>query len=218
MTATRVAIYCRVSTSKQELENQLAALQAVAPQRGYEIVTVYTDVATGKSEAREGFKRMLEDAARGKFQAVFVWALDRLSREGLGKTVYLIEHLDRLGVRVISYSEPYLDTTNELARNILLAVLATLAKAEREKISERTKAGLQRLKRQGRKLGRPALPEDMKARILDLAAAGQGIRAIGRMVKVSPTTVSRVLRGVSKRGPENEGRESASDGVPVSAP
>ncbi|MCL5277193.1 MAG: recombinase family protein [Deltaproteobacteria bacterium] len=92
-----------------------------------------------------------------------MWALDRLSREGMRRTVQLIEMLERMGIGVISYSEPYLDTTNELARNILLAVVSTLAKAERERISERTKAGLARVKRSGKKLSRPPVASKKRA-------------------------------------------------------
>jgi DNA invertase Pin-like site-specific DNA recombinase len=191
----KVAIYCRVSTSKQDLENQLQLLQTVSQQRGYEVYRIYQDIVSGKQEARKEFQEMLDDAAKGKFRAIFTWALDRLSREGLAKTVYLIEHLDRLGVRVISYSEPFLDTTNELARNILLATLSTLAKWEREKISERTRAGLDRLKRQGRRLGRPPVPQSVREKILELAQAGKSGRAIARELKISHTFVGHVLNG-----------------------
>lgn len=190
----KAAIYCRVSTNKQELENQLHALRAFARKRNFKVKQIFSDVASGKRADRAEFNKMMDAAAQRKFDLILVWALDRLSREGMSKTVNLIEHLNKIGVDVVSYSEPYLDTTNELARNILLAVVSTLAKAEREKISERTKAGLERLKREGKKLGRPQVPEKTKAKILNLLAAGKGVREAARLAKVSHAYVVKVRK------------------------
>ena len=197
----RVALYCRVSTEEQELLNQREVLEQAARARGWEIVAVYEDIGSGAKGDREGFRNLLRDAARRHFDAVLVWALDRLSREGLSRTVQLIEQLDRWGVRIVSHTEPYLDTSNELARSILLAVIATLAKLERQKISERTKAGLERARRQGRKLGRPSVldDEELCARIGELHARGLSRRRIAGELGLSPATVSKVLC-VQKRG------------------
>jgi DNA invertase Pin-like site-specific DNA recombinase len=156
----RVAIYCRVSTGEQELANQREALLQSAQARGWRVAVVYEDIGSGAKADREGFRKLLQDVTKRKFDAIYVWALDRLSREGLSRTVQLIEQLDKWGVRIVSHTEPYLDTSNELVRSILLAVIATLAKLERQKISERTKAGLERARRQGKKLGRPSVLED----------------------------------------------------------
>jgi len=104
--------------------------------------------------------------------------------------MHMFEHLSNMGVSVISFSEPYLDTTNELAKNILLAVISTLAKAEREKISERTIAGLDRVRKQGKKLGRPAYPDKVRKEAKRLLKGGAGIRGTARILNVSPTFVS----------------------------
>jgi len=199
----KTAIYLRVSTDKQELENQLQPLLGFASKKGFEVYKVYKDIATGKSSNREEFNTMISDAHQRKFNAILVWALDRLSREGMVKTVHLLEHLSNIGVNVISYTEPYLDTSNELARNILLAVVSTLAKAEREKIPERTKAGLERLRKKGKKLGRPPIPETIKERIVKLRNEKLSLREIGETLGVSHTLVSKVLNGVNKRGGKN---------------
>ena len=194
-----VAIYIRVSTEKQELENQLAPLKEFAQAKGLQIVDIYKDVAGGGRNERVGFNRMLRDAHNGKFKIIIVWALDRLSREGLSKTINLIEHLNHTGIDVISYTEPYLDTTNELAKNILLAVVSTLAKAEREKISERTKAALIRLKNHGKKLGRPPIDEKRKYRVIKLKKQKLSIRKIAKTVGISHASVINILSG-NKRG------------------
>ena len=185
----KAALYLRVSTDKQELENQLEPLKKFAKGRGLKVVQVYRDMATGKNSNRPALNKMLKDAHRHAFDAIVVWALDRLSREGMSRTVQLIEMLERMGIGVISYSEPYLDTTNELARNILLAVVSTLAKAERERISERTRAGLARVKRAGKKLGRPPVASKKRTRAVKLLKKGYSIRQVAKQLGVSRSSV-----------------------------
>ena len=184
------AIYLRVSTEKQTIENQRAPLIQFAKNRGYKIFKIYQETASGKKSDRAQLNLMLADAHKGLFNTIIVWSLDRLSREGLLKTMHMLEHLNDIGISVISYSEPYLDTTNELAKNILLAVISTLAKAEREKISERTKAGLDRIRKQGKKLGRPRYSEKIRKEAKRLLKSGSGIRETAMILNVSPTFVS----------------------------
>jgi DNA invertase Pin-like site-specific DNA recombinase len=196
----KAAIYIRVSTDKQELDNQLEPLTEFAKKRGYEIYKVYQDIASGNTSRRKGLNAMMVAAHQRAIDAIVVWSLDRLTREGLLKTIHLLEYLNKTGVSVISYTEPYLDTSNELARNILLAVISTLAKAEREKISERTKAGLRRLKEKGNILGRPRYPEKVRLAVIRSLGKGLGIRETARHLKVSPGYVC----GVQKRGCEKQ--------------
>ncbi|PKK86421.1 MAG: resolvase [Thermoplasmata archaeon HGW-Thermoplasmata-1] len=197
----KAAIYVRVSTGKQDIVNQLPVLKRFASTRGFSIVRTFSDVASGARADRVEFNKMMSAAAAGEFDTILVWALDRLSREGMSKTVNLIEHLNKIGVDVVSYTEPYLDTTNELAKNILLAVVSTLAKAEREKISERTKAGLERLRRQGKKLGRPPFPGSVREKIRALKKNGYGARETARKLNVSHVYVINVLKSAgNKRG------------------
>lgn len=199
----KTALYLRISTDKQELDNQLEPLTTFSQQRGFEIVKVYRDTATGKNSDREAFKQMLEDAHRHNFDVIVVWALDRLSREGMSRTIQLIEMLQRMGIAVISYSEPYLDTTNELARNILLAVVSTLAKGERERISERTKAGLARLKKSGKKLGRPEIDLKKRAEAIKLVEGGMSMRKAGQQLGINRSSISNWLKAGEKRGDRN---------------
>ena len=185
----KAALYLRISTDKQEIENQLLPLKKFAKGRGLKVVQVYRDMATGKNSNRPALNKMLKDAHRHAFDVIVVWALDRLSREGMSRTVQLIEMLERMGIGVISYSEPYLDTTNELARNILLAVVSTLAKAERERISERTKAGLARVKRSGKKLGRPPVASKKRTQAVKLLKKGYSIRQVAHKLGVGRSSV-----------------------------
>jgi DNA invertase Pin-like site-specific DNA recombinase len=154
----RVAIYARVSTDDrgQNPENQLAQLRAWCAAADHVIVAEFVDhVSGGKgADKRSQFAAMLDDAHRRQFDLLLVWALDRLSREGMVPTILHLQRLAAAGVTFHSYTEPLLSTDNEVVRDIVLAVMASLAKMERQKISERTKAGLERARAKGKRLGR----------------------------------------------------------------
>ena len=144
----RVAIYARVSTDDkgQDPENQLRQLRAWCERMGYAVAGEYVEHESGGKSAdhRKQLAQVFADASRRDFDMLLVWALDRFSREGMAATVVYLQRLSSYGVGFHSYSEEHLSTDNELVRNILLATLASLAKLEREKISQRTKAGLER--------------------------------------------------------------------------
>jgi DNA invertase Pin-like site-specific DNA recombinase len=157
----RCAIYARVSTVDQSLENQLSQLREFALRCGWEIAHVFTDEASAKNCNRPGFHSMMEHASRRQFDVLLFWALDRLTREGLRKTIYYLQRLDDVGVTFRSFTEQYLDTCG-IFRDVVIGLMATLAQQERIRISERTKAGLARIRSRGKKLGRPRL-EDLSS-------------------------------------------------------
>ena len=150
-----VAIYVRVSTEKQEYQNQIEQLTKYCNNAGYEIYKIYKDVISGAKEKRPAFDEMFKDAHQLKFNMVLFWSLDRFSRAGLRHTINKLYELENLGIVWHSYTEPYISTLDELSKNMILAVMSSLAKIEREKISLRTKLGLQRAKKYGTKSGRP---------------------------------------------------------------
>ena len=156
--ALRCAIYARVSTADQSLDNQLAQLRDFADRSGWNITQVYTDEASATNGDRRGFKSMMEAASRRQFDVLLFWALDRISREGLRKTIYHLQHLDDFGVSFRSFTEQYLDTCG-IFRDVVIGIMATLAQQEHIRISERTKAGLARVRSRGKKLGRPRLKD-----------------------------------------------------------
>lgn len=156
--AVRCAVYARVSTGDQNLDNQIAQLRDFAARSGWEITQVYTDEASAKNGDRRGFKSMMAAASRRQFDVLLFWALDRLTREGLRKTIHYLQRLDEAGVTFRSFTEQYLDTCG-IFRDVVIGLMATLAQQERIRISERTKAGLARIRRQGKKLGRPRLKD-----------------------------------------------------------
>jgi DNA invertase Pin-like site-specific DNA recombinase len=176
----RVAIYARVSTldKGQDPENQLRELRAWCANSRHTISREYVERESGRKGAdkRKQFAALFEDAAKRKFDCVLFWALDRFSREGMAQTIVHLQRLTSYGVTFHSYTEPHLATDNELVRNILLALLSSLAKVEAQKISERTKAGMARAKAKGVKVGRPRI--ELRQKIVQRSAKGDTPYAI----------------------------------------
>ena len=160
----RVAIYSRVSTGEQDASNQTDVLTAWAHERGFEIVEVYSEEETAwRSGHQKEPSRPLQDARMRKFDAILVWALDRLSREGAAAVLNLVNTLKVYGVKVISYQESWTESPGEIGE-ILFAIAGWVARMESQRRSERTKAGLVRAKAQGKSLGRPAGSKDRQKR------------------------------------------------------
>src|ERR1700733_4192203 len=134
---TRVAIYLRVSTGEQNAENQRPEVELLAGQRG-KIVETYMEVGSA-AKRRPVFGAMLDGARRGKFDVLVVWALDRFGRSMHENLADLLE-LDRLGVRVVSVRESWLDTSGPV-RSLLVAIFSWVAEQERARLIERIRAG-----------------------------------------------------------------------------
>jgi DNA invertase Pin-like site-specific DNA recombinase len=189
----RIALYLRVSTAKQETENQAMQLREFAPKQGWQIVQEYVDYETGSKSDRPAFQRMFKDASQHKFDLVLFWALDRLSREGVYQTLQHLNRLESYGVGFRSFTEPYFDSCG-IFKDAVIAIMATLAKQERVKRAERTKAGLARVKASGKVLGRPARLTEHRAEVIRLKASGHSLRAIGRTLGISEFSVRRLAR------------------------
>jgi DNA invertase Pin-like site-specific DNA recombinase len=189
----RIALYLRVSTDQQETENQAVQLRDFAAKQGWQIVREYCDYESGSKADRAQFRQMFEDASRRKFDLVQFWALDRLSREGVYQTLQHLNRLESYGVGFRSFTEPYFDSCG-VFKEAVIAIMATLAKQERIRRAERTRAGLARLKAAGKRLGRPAvLNGQHTAEIARLRAAGLSLRAIGRQLGISDRSVRRLV-------------------------
>ena len=147
--------YVRVSTDKQDVENQkIELLKYVAPENLYEDQNV-----SGKISAknRKGFKKIYERILKGEVSELYVFELSRLGRDA-PESLQLFIEIEKLGCQIISLSpnEEWLRTFREPAlRNIILSLFAWFGDIERRSISERTKLGLQRAREKGTHLGRP---------------------------------------------------------------
>jgi len=160
----RVCIYSRVSTGQQDTANQSKVLSEWARQRGFEVVEVYEEEESAwKSGHQRILARLIADTSKRKFQAVLVWALDRLSREGPLAILTLVDKLKSSGTKVLSYQESWTEAPGELA-DLLYALTGWVSRMESQRRSERTKAGLARVVAQGKKLGRPKGSGDKKKR------------------------------------------------------
>jgi len=158
--ATKAAIYIRVSTAEQDAINQLPALEDIAKGRGLDVVEVYSEAETAwRSGHQAELARLMEDARKGKFEVVLVWALDRLSREGPAAMLEMVNKFKGYGVLVISYQEGWTEKPGE-DRELLYAITAWVAKMESKRRSERTRAGLARARANGKPLGRPIGAKD----------------------------------------------------------
>lgn len=196
----RVAIYARVSTDDrgQDPENQLMHLREWCERSGHELVCEYIDHASGRkgADGRKQFAAMMADAHKRRFDVLLVWALDRFSREGMVATIGHLQRLASYGVSFHSYTEPALSSDNEMTRDIVLAVLAALAKQEARRISERTKAGMERARARGtasgKPIGRAPLTLDKQRAIRDaMSTPGATFYGVGKALGIDPHTVKR---------------------------
>ena len=188
----RAALYVRVSTDRQTVENQVAALTKVAEARGSQIVETFNDAgisgAKGRTD-RPGLDQMLKDAQRGSFDVVMVWAIDRIGRS-LVDLLNTIEGLKACGVDLY-LDQQAIDTTTPSGK-LMLQMTGAFAEFERAMIQARIHAGLRRAVANGRKLGRPLNDPDAidKARLA--LGDGLGINRVAKLVGLSNGTVQRI--------------------------
>lgn len=187
----RVALYCRVSTIDQHPENQLRELREYASYRGLQIVGEYTDHGYNGARARRPeLDRMMEDARRRRFDAVLVWACDRLARS----TKHLLQTLDELssfGIRFYSQREA-IDTEGPLGRAIIVIVSA-IAELEKSILSERVKIGMHRSRLLGGQIGRARLDVDREELIKD-RRTGMSLTLVARKHSISRASVCRLMK------------------------
>jgi len=188
----RIAIYAGVSTKDrgQDSENQLVQLREFAAKQGWTVFREDIDQETGSRSDRREFQTMFEDASRRQFDLLLFWALDRLSREGVLETLQHLNRLTSYGVGFRSFTEQYFDSCG-IFKDAVISILATIAKQERVRLSERTKAGLAQARRNGRRIGRPRL-NVQSSEIARLRASGLSLRAIGRTLGISEGSVRRL--------------------------
>jgi len=193
----RVALYARVSTKDkgQSTENQLPELRRYAEAHGYTVVKEYVEEESAGTGNRSEFKALFADAHRHHFALVLFWSLDRFSREGALPTLQYLNQLEAWGVGYKSLTEQYLDSTG-LFKEAIISILATLAKQERVRLSERTKAGMARRKAAGVKMGPPSLAQEQIEQVRRLKGGGMSNYAIAKALKISQTTVAKYLIGI----------------------
>ncbi len=157
----------------------------------------FTDYESGAKADRPEFKRMLEEASKRLFDVLLFWSLDRFSREGIVPVLTNLKRLSDYGVKYRSFQEPYIDTTHEFG-DLLAAFCAKLAELERTRIRARVKAGIEKARASGKKLGRPSVVVD-RTKVHELRESGLSIRQICSKMSATHGTIQRILaegRGV----------------------
>jgi DNA invertase Pin-like site-specific DNA recombinase len=196
----RAAIYARVSTvdKDQNPETQLLPLREFAAAQGWMVACEFTDRAPATDlRARTAWRDLLDQAARRRVDLVLVWRIDRAFRSVLDAATTL-ERLRAWGVGLRSYTEPWLDTASPFGE-ALYYITAAYAQLERGILAERVRAGMDRARRQGRRLGRPGgtHQEGFSGRWRELApqicAGAVSRRRAARVLGVSRTTIDRLL-------------------------
>ena len=215
--ARRAALYVRVSSTEQTVENQTRELRQIAERRGWQVVEEYHDAGISGAKGREqrsGLDQMLKDASKRRFDVVMAWAIDRLGRS-LADLLHTIEHLEAVGVDLY-LDQQAIDTTTP-AGKLLFSITGALAEFERAMLNARVNAGIARVRetiakdgrftsrRSGivrRSLGRPgAEPEKVELARAELAR-GTGIGKTAKLVGLGVGTVHRLKREMVAGGCE----------------
>jgi len=175
--------YARISTSDQTLDGQTDALTAAGAER------TFADTISGTKRERPELAQLLDQLRPG--DVVTVTKYDRLARS-LHDLLDIVKTIEEQGAGFRSLAED-IDTTTSAGR-LIFHVFASIAQFERERISERTKEGLQAARKRGRVGGRPpALTADQKTEVRRMRdEEGRSIAAIARLFKVSETTIRRL--------------------------
>jgi putative DNA-invertase from lambdoid prophage Rac len=185
----RCAVYLRVSTERQTVDNQREEVERMVVARGFEPV-VYEEIESA-AKPRPVLDRLMADASAGRVRAVAVWALDRMHRSMTGAINTVLE-LDRLGCHVMSVREGWLDTSGPI-RPLLVAIFGWVAQQERERLIERTVAGLQRARRAGKHIGRPPTSIVLLRAAQELVERGVSLAAAARAKGISRRSLQRHL-------------------------
>lgn len=192
---SRVVIYGRVSTNDQTTDNQIYKLKEIIENRNWKLVDTYTDEGISGSKGRDKrpeFNRLCEDMVKGKFDKILVWDVSRLGRS-LQDLVMFLNDLNSVDVGLYIHQSG-LDTSTPSGR-MMFQMVGVFSEFERSMISERVKTGLERVKKQGKKLGRKAtITNKIKNNILELLNEGKPYSYIANELNVSKATVCRLKK------------------------
>jgi DNA invertase Pin-like site-specific DNA recombinase len=196
--SVRAAIYLRVSRDDQTTENQRLILEKVAEHHGWMIVQTYEDQGISGAKGRDqcpAFDQMLKDAVRRRFDVLMVWSIDRLGRSVLHVANALAE-LDTAGV-VLYSDQQAIDSTTPTGR-AMIQMASVFGEQERSIIRSRVLAGLDRVRQQGKKLGRPKVAPNVEKAIREHLSAGNGILKVAALIGCGSGTVQRVKRELAQ--------------------
>jgi DNA invertase Pin-like site-specific DNA recombinase len=190
----QAAIYVRVSTDGQTVENQTRELCQIAERRGWQVVETYSDVGISGGKGRDkrpGLDRMLNDASRRKFDVVMAWSIDRLGRS-LIDLLATVQNLEACGVDLY-LDQQSIDTTTPTGK-LMFQVTGAFAEFERSIVRQRVRLGLKRAVSQGKHLGRPPITVKLERKAQRALRKGTGILKVAKLVGLGTGTVHRIKR------------------------
>ena len=189
----RAALYVRVSTDGQTLENQTRELRQIAERRGWQVVETFSDAVSGAKgrDKRPGLDRMLKAACRREFDIVMAWSIDRLGRS-LIDLLHTVQNLEAYGVDLY-LDQQAIDTTTP-AGKLMFQITGAFAEFERSMIQQRVKLGLKRAVAQGKQLGSPTIASDLERKAQRHLRKGTGILKVAKLVGLGTGTVHRIKR------------------------
>lgn len=153
--AKKAILYLRVSSRRQDSDNQLPALEKWASDNGYEVTAIYRESESAWAEGHQReLARLIRDLPKHKVDILLVWALDRLTRQGIGPILQIVNNFRVHGVQVISLAEKWTDQEPGPMLDLFYAFAGWAANYESNRLSQRVKAGLLRAQKQGKTLGR----------------------------------------------------------------
>ena len=189
----KVVIYGRVSTSDQTTDNQIYKLKEIIEINGWDQVDFYVDEGISGTKGRDKrpeFDRMCKDMVRRKFNRILVWDVSRLGRS-LQHLVEFLNDVNSLGINLYIHQSG-LDTSTPSGR-MMFQMVGVFSEVERSMISERVKLGLQRVQKQGRRLGRPkTVTGELRDKVCHLLDQGRSYNFINRELGTPKSTISRI--------------------------
>jgi len=188
----KVAIYARVSTDGQTVENQLHELREVGARLGWNIVALHLDEGISGAKGRDrrpGFDALLKGVARREFDLIAAWSVDRLGRS-LQDLVSLLGELRARDLDLYLHRQG-VDTSTPAGR-AMFQLLGVFAEFERSMIQDRVRAGISRARASGKRLGRPPTPSATIEAIRRSLNRGVGIHRTAKTIGVGVGTVQRV--------------------------
>ena len=196
MKTQKVAIYVRVSTSGQTVENQERELMAHCQRQGWLVHKVYRDEGfSGAVAERPALKEMMADARLGRFNLLAVWKIDRIARS-ISHLLEVLMELKGLGIGFVSLTEAI--NTETAQGRMLCSFLGAIGEFEREMTIERVRSGMARAKANGVRIGRPRAGFDVNEAIR-LKQDGQSWSQVSKAVGASSATVRRIVTPLLKR-------------------
>jgi len=202
---SRAALYHRVSTIDQNADAARVELRRAAKRHGLRVVLPIEETGSGANNSRPGLLRVLDAARRGDVDTVVVWKLDRFGRSAFDLLANL-RQLESAGVRFIAITQGIdIRPGGDAMSRLLLTMLGAVAEFERDLIVERTRLGLARARRLGKRIGRPPVPRPPATLVHRMKKAGRTWSEIARDLGCTIWAA----RAAAKSGGRNQHRRSS---------